>query len=294
MNDWRMNRMRIARAVLASAMCALPAAASARTLCTVIADARDGAALLEQGECRARVTPASTFKIALAVIGFDSGLLTNAHAPEYAFKEGYVDWGGDNWKQPTDPARWTKYSVVWYSQILAHALGAARLEINLRKFDYGNADMSGDPGKQNGLDRAWIGSSLKISPVEQTVFLRKLLARELPVSEKAAAETIGILEIHPAREGWELHGKTGSAFLRTADGGQDMEHGYGWYVGWAVRDGHALIFARLNQDERKEAVAGGLRARDELLEEWPSLSSQALASSSGSTASQTGLRRHAP
>jgi beta-lactamase class D len=289
-----MNKVRLASVVLASAMLALPANARARTLCTVIADARDGAALLEQGECRIRVTPASTFKIALAVIGFDSGLLTNAHSPEYAFREGYVDWGGDIWKQPTDPARWMKYSVVWYSQLVARALGAARLEDYLRKFDYGNADMSGDPGKQNGLDRAWIGSSLKISPVEQTDFLRKLLARELPVSEKAAAETVGIVETRPAREGWELHGKTGSAFPRTADGGHDLEHGYGWYVGWAVRGGRVLAFARLDQDERKETISGGLRARDELIEEWPSLASQALASSSVSTGSHTGRRRQEP
>lgn len=289
-----MNEMRIARAFLAAAIFASPPAARARTLCTIVTDAKDGAALLEQGDCRARVTPASTFKIALAVIGFESGLLKNAHSPEFPFKDAYVDWGGDNWKQPTDPTRWIKYSVVWYSQIIAHTLGAPRLEGYLRKFDYGNADMSGDAGQQNGLDRAWIGSSLKISPAEQTVFLRKLLARELPVSEKAMAETIEIVETRPAREGWELHGKTGSAYPRTVDGGQDLEHGYGWYVGWAVRDGRSLVFARLDQDEHREAISAGLRARDEFIEQWPSLASQALASSPGSTASQTGMRRHAP
>jgi beta-lactamase class D len=39
-----------------------------------------------------------------------------------AFKEGDPDWGGDNWRQPTDPTRWLKYSVVWYSQRITHAL----------------------------------------------------------------------------------------------------------------------------------------------------------------------------
>jgi hypothetical protein len=32
-----------------------------------------------------------------------------------------------------------------------------------------------------------------------------------------------------------------------------------------------LIFARLNQDDRKEATPGGIRTRDGLLESWPML-----------------------
>jgi hypothetical protein len=38
-----------------------------------------------------------------------------------------------------------------------------------------------------------------------------------------------------------------------------------------VKDGHTLIFARLIQDDRKEAAPGGLRARTELLENWSKL-----------------------
>lgn len=268
--------------------------AEARTLCTLIADATDGRPLLEQGDCRTRVTPASTFKIALSIIGFDAGLLHDSHSPEFPYREGYVDWGGENWKQPTDPTRWIKYSVVWYSQILAHALGRQRIEDALRKFDYGNADMSGDRGQGNGLDRAWIGSSLKISPLEETVFLGKLVDRRLPASRAAMEETMKIIETRMAGDGWELHGKTGFAYPRGVDGVQDLEHGFGWYVGWGVRDGRILVFARLNQNDGAEAVSGGLRARDELIAAWPGLAAQALASDSESTGSQTGRRRHDP
>ncbi|WP_410016997.1 penicillin-binding transpeptidase domain-containing protein [Pseudomonas sp. 7P_10.2_Bac1] len=50
-------------------------------------------------------------------------------------------------------------------------------------FGFGNADLSGDPGGSNGLDRSWISSSLKISPLEQLHFQEKIARRELHVSE---------------------------------------------------------------------------------------------------------------
>ena len=61
-------RMR-ARLVLSALLGPTAHAAEARTICTVLADAGSGAVVMEQGDCRTRVTPASTFKIALALAG---------------------------------------------------------------------------------------------------------------------------------------------------------------------------------------------------------------------------------
>lgn len=244
---------------------------SAKTLCTLVADAADGAVLREEGDCRTRVTPASTFKIPLAVIGFEAGVLRDAHAPVHTFKPGYPDWGGDAWRVPTDPTRWMTYSVVWYSQVIAHQLGRAKLEAESAHLGFGNADFSGDPGQDNGLDRAWIMSSLKVSPIEQVAFLRRLATRQLPVSAHTLDETWKIITVSPAGDGWSLHGKTGTAFPRNADGRFDEARAYGWYVGWATRGDRTLIFARLNQDDEAQAVSGGLRARADFLEGWPAL-----------------------
>ena len=213
----------------ALALCAIavPASAKATTLYTIVAEATDGKVLLEQGDCRTCVTPASTFKIPLAVIGFDSGFLTDEHSPVLPCKEGYVDWGGDNWRQPTDPTRWLKYSVVWYSQVVAHTLSEQQLADYAHRFGFGNADFCGDAGKHNGLDRAWIGSSLKVSPFEQTVFLRRLVMRQLPVSERAMIEASKIIEVTPAGDGWEAHGKTGTAYPKNPDGTLDEARGLG-------------------------------------------------------------------
>lgn len=245
----------------------VPAPANSAPLCAIVADSVAGKILVEQGDCRTRVTPASTFKISLAVIGFEKGYLEDEHNPALPYKEGYVAWGGDNWKQPTDPTRWMKYSVVWYSQIMTRMLGEKQLTDYALKFGFGNADFTGDPGEDNGLDRAWIGSSLKVSPFEQTVFLRRLMLRQLPASERAMIQASKIVEMIPAANGWEFHGKTGGASRGKTDGA----HGYGWYVGWAIKGGRTLVFAYLTQDQGEVATPAGIRAREALFGAWPSL-----------------------
>jgi len=226
---------------------------------------------LQEGDCTTRVTPASTFKIAISLMGFDSGFLKDAHAPLLPYKKGYVDWGGENWAQPTDPARWIKYSVVWFSQQVTQHLGAARFQKYADIFDYGNRDLSGDPGKNNGLIFSWIGSSLQIAPLEQMRFLEKLVNRKLPVSGHAFDMTEEITRMDPLPNGWTLNGKTGSASKKLADGTPDPNHPYGWFVGWSRKDGRTIVFARLLQDEQKMPISAGLRARDGLIEELPAM-----------------------
>ncbi|WP_051094431.1 penicillin-binding transpeptidase domain-containing protein [Bordetella sp. FB-8] len=174
----------------------------ARTVCTIAADAATGRTLLEQGDCAMRETPAATAKIALAVMSYDAGLLKNQHDPVQPFKQGYVDWGGAPWRHPTEPVRWLKYSVVWYSQQITHALGPKTLHDYAVKFGYGKADFSGDPGKHNGLDRAWIASSRTISPQEQIAFLSRRVNRRPPVSAHAMDMTLDIVEKHTIQDGW--------------------------------------------------------------------------------------------
>lgn len=267
----RVRAQGIAVALAAAGAIAAARPAEARMVCTIVADAASGAILVEDGDCRTRVTPASTFKVPLAVMGYDAGILSGPDAPALPFRDGYADWGGAAWKTTTTPVRWLRFSVVWYSQLIARDLGADRLARYAQAFGYGNADFSGDPGKDNGLERAWIGSSLKVSPAEQVGFLARLVNGTLPATREAMRTTAAIAEAAPAGGGWTIKGKTGSAFPRRADGSLDRARGWGWYVGWATKGGRTVTFARLDQDERKESGAGGLRARAALLAAWPDL-----------------------
>ena len=264
-----MDMRLLAAGVLLAASLGTPA--EARIICTIVADAVSDEVILEKGDCETRVTPASTFKIPLAVMGYDSGFLEDANEPVLAFMKGYPDWGGDAWRQPATPKRWMEFSIVWFSQRITEFLGHEQLRDYADAFDYGNADMAGDPGKDNGLERAWIASSLKISPREQVAFLKKLVNHELPVSAGAMDRAMDILERRDLADGWRAQGKTGMAYPRKADGNFDYARPWGWYVGWVRRDDRTVVFARLIQDEKKQEPRTSLRAQDSILKDLPGL-----------------------
>jgi beta-lactamase class D len=257
-------------AMTAMVVIALPLSAHAKTLCTAFADAATGKVLKQEGTCDTRAFPASTFKLAISLMGYDSGFLTDAHEPALPFKKGYPDWIA-SWKNTTDPESWMKNSVVWYSQQITKYLGQERFQRYVREFRYGNEDVSGDPGKHNGLTRSWLSSSLKISPLEQLAFLGRLVNRQLPVTARAYDMTSRITALGTLANGWEIHGKTGSGAPRNADGTFANNRAYGWFVGWAEKGGRTVLFARLTQNERKEAVSPGPRTREAMMLELPAL-----------------------
>ena len=124
-----------------------------------------------------RVSPCSTFKIALSLIGFDMRVLQDEEHPTFPFNEKYYCFL-DSWRADQVPSSWMKVSCVWFSQVLAEQLGLENMQSYLDQFQYGNCDLTGDPGKDNGLMRAWLSSSLKISPREAVNFLKKLIRKE--------------------------------------------------------------------------------------------------------------------
>ena len=113
--------------VIAAFCLAEPARAETRTLCLTVLDASSGEALVDIGPaCDERVTPASTFKLAISLMGFDAGVLKSPEEPRLPFEEGYVDWRPE-WRQATTPATWMRDSVVWYSQRVMERLGRERV-----------------------------------------------------------------------------------------------------------------------------------------------------------------------
>ena len=248
------------------AAAALLLAGVAHADCTLVADAATRRVLHEEGACDARITPASTFKIALALMGYDAGFLVDDHAPVQHWRRGDVLWR-ETWRADTDPTRWIAESVVWYSQRVTASLGASRFQRYVTAFDYGNRDVSGDPTLHDGLRFAWISSSLKISPREQMQFLERLARRELPVSAKAFDMTARITRIPGDHGGWDVHGKTGTGSPKLDDGQGD----YGWFVGWATKGDRTLVFVRQVRDAGEHDGPAGLRARDAFLPTLPAL-----------------------
>lgn len=89
--------------------------------------------------CQERFPACSTFKVPLAVMGFDSGILKD--------EKQVLKWDGEKrfleaWNRNQDARSWMRESVVWFSQRLTPMMGKKRFEGYLKKFNYGNADVS--------------------------------------------------------------------------------------------------------------------------------------------------------
>lgn len=246
------------------------ALASEDFVSTVLVDVETGATIHREGPAERRFTPCSTFKLPLAVMGFDSGILIDPHHPRWDYRPEFQATM-ELQKKATDPTIWLADSIVWYSQELTRKLGEARFRDYITAFRYGNEDVSGNPGKHDGLTQSWLMSSLAISPDEQVAFVRRFLGRKLGVSDHAYDATLASLARYPAAGGWTLHGKTGSGFVRSANGAIDRSKPLGWFVGWGEKGGRRIAFARFNQGNVRSKTHGGMIAREAMMKDFATL-----------------------
>jgi len=246
--------------------------ASEKFVCTVMVDVRTGETIRRDGPAERRFSPCSSFKFPLAVMGFDAGVLQDPTHPRWDYQPEFQTTM-EQQKKASDPTIWLRDSIVWYSQELTRKLGVARFRDYVERFGYGNEDVTGDPGKNDGLTQSWLMSSLAISPDEQVAFVRRFLDRKLAVSDHAYAATEASLARYPAEAGWILTGKTGSGFLRNAAGATDRARPIGWFVGWGEKDGRRVAFARFNLGNQRSKTYGGMIARDAMTREFAKLAS---------------------
>ena len=182
------------------------------------------------------VTPCCTFNFALSLIGYDCDILQDEENP--LLLEPGIDISLESHKDPQTPKSWMALSVVWYSKLLMQKMRKQSLQNYLRLFSYGNQNISGN----GNFTLSHLSSSLKISPKEQVLFLKKLVLHTLPVSSYALAMTKAIIPHKVLDSGWTLYGKTGSGFE------EDEAHKIAWYVGWVEKKEEIFIFALLIKD----------------------------------------------
>jgi beta-lactamase class D len=175
-----------------------------------------------------RTAPCSTFKIPNSLIGLETGVVPDA---SFVLKWDGVRRPREEWNRDHDLRTAMKNSVVWYYQELARRVGPERMQKWVSALRYGNEDISG------GVDRFWLGSSLRISPDEQVDFLARLHAGALPVSARSLAIVKEILVQDPPGPGLVYRGKTGSC----QDPGAADPHG--WWVGSVEKEGRLFLFA---------------------------------------------------
>lgn len=232
--------------------------------CFELVDLKTGHIVERYGgkRCEDRFPPCSTFKVPLAVMGFESGVLKDEHT---SFK-----WDGKpkmikSWERDQDARSWIKESVVWYSQEVARRLGADKMAKYMREWDYGNADMTG------GLETAWLSpepdpksavkSSIAISADEQIKFFSNLWLGKLPHTSPRSMELARELSYwETSANGYTLHGKTGSGYA-----GKGTKRRLGWFVGRVAKGAKEYIgVVSFTDKEEPDAKAGyaGPQSRD--------------------------------
>ena len=189
--------------------------------------------------CNQRISPDSTFKLALSLMAFNQGTITQKTVFKWDGKQRDLP----DWNQNQTPQRWMKYSVLWVSQQITPQLGYDNIKKYLADFHYGNQDFSGDPGMHNGITHAWLGSSLKISANEQLNLLKAMAEYKLPISHAAIDQTRENLYIGKLDNGADYYGKTGSGRNgRNERLSNPSKLRDGWFIGFVVQGEQQYIF----------------------------------------------------
>ena len=230
--------------LVAAALGALPAAASTTpwreepAVTALFRDAGvDGTFVLldeRRGELRGsnreraeqRFSPASTFKVANALIGLSLGAVTSV--------DEVIPYTGDanpfmrEWLEPMGLRGAMKVSNVPLYQELARRIGLVRMREAIQRMGYGNEQIG------DNVTTFWLRGPLAISAVEQTRFLWGPAHQRLPFPRSAQQQVAEITRVDSG-PGWSLHAKTG---WQNAPGA-----GVGWWVGWVQRGDQITPFA---------------------------------------------------
>ena len=173
-----------------------------------------------------RISPASTFKIANALIGLSLGAVRSV--------DEVIPYTGDanpfmrEWLEPMGLRGAMKVSNVPLYQELARRIGLQRMGEAIARLGYGNQQIG------TNVITFWLRGPLAISAVEQTRFLSSLAHRTLPFPDQAQRQVAEITRVDSG-PGWSLHAKTG---WQNAPGA-----GVGWWVGWVQRGKQITPFA---------------------------------------------------
>ena len=237
-----MNRVLVCICLVTLFMTGAVGQTASPNVCVVINDTGTPERLLGTAtECATRLSPASTYKIPHALIGLETGVVTETTV---------VKWDGvrhpeqPKWNQDHTVLSAMRPSVLWFFQNLAPRIGATQAREWLQKFQYGNTDTSGP------ITQYWINGRLRISPGEQLVFVKKFYEGALPVSKTHADQLKSALEQAPGtvenargvhkleaawRRGISLNSKTGAT---TIESGESVS----WLVGQLTVDNRKIPF----------------------------------------------------
>jgi beta-lactamase class D len=191
----------------------------------------------DKNRAEKRFVPASTFKIPNTIIGLSVGAVKSID--EIIPYRGNPNPFIKAWAKNMGLREAIVLSNVPIYQELARRIGLERMRDGIERLDYGNKQIG------STVDTFWLTGPLKISAIEQTLFVAKLAQGTLPFPQELQ-RSVREITLLDSGTNWELHGKTGWE--------NAPDKGVGWWVGWVQKNGQIYAFA-LNIDIQKKSDA---------------------------------------
>lgn len=213
--------------------------------CAVIFDYANNIYYIHNEElANKQVSPFSTFKIISTLIGLNNNVLVNKDTT--MGYEGKV-YPRDQWNYDVTLQEAFQESCLWYFRKIINQVGEETVQSELSELKYGNCDVSVWNGSGinpiEDLNGFWIGSSLKISPFEQTRVLADIFEGNTSYTIEDVILLKDIMLVKEAENPKkDLYGKTGTGF-----------NGNGWFVGFGEENGQRYYFAIYMEDEEMNA-----------------------------------------
>ncbi len=184
-----------------------------------------------------RFIPASTFKIPNTIIGLEVGAVKSVdEVLPYGGKPQWIK----EWEHDMPLREALKLSAVPIYQELARRIGLPRMAEKVKALDYGNGEIG------TVVDQFWLQGPLKISAIEQTDFLARLVQGKLPVKPESLA-AVKEITLRETSGGRELHYKTGWGMSKN-------EAQIGWLVGWVqAGEGDSTFALNIDMSGMEEA-----------------------------------------
>ena len=169
--------------------------------------------------------PASTFKIANALIGLQTGVIRNDTM--------VIKWDGvtrsiPEWNKDLNMREAFKVSAVPYYQEVARQIGKDTMQQWLDTLSYGTKKIT------SRIDTFWLDNSLKIRPDEQMGLVKALYFNQLPF-HKYNQELVKSAMLMDDNTAYKLSYKTGW-------GRKENGHQLAWMVGWIEENKHPYFF----------------------------------------------------
>jgi len=206
---------------------------------------KDELTITNPERCKTGFLPASTFKIFNSLTALETDV---ANGKDFLIKWDGTNHGSAGWNRDHTLESAFKASAYWYYQELARRIGEERMQLWLDKAAFGNKNLGG------GIDQFWLKGELRITPIEQTLFLARLVNEKLPFS-KNNQQLVKTIMIEKEIEGYRLGAKTGWAIL--------PDHtNIGWFVGYILKGKKWYTFA--TNIESKTEIAGFQQIRRDI------------------------------